>query len=116
MPFFKKAAGVYFGVEFNAKEKAIIDEVLRKQFMEMNEKNFHEVDAVIIYILHNRLGISKKKLHDFYLAFREEFRAMQERYELEKSENLWLYTNLLKDQGIDIDAWAKEVSESESEG
>lgn len=109
MAYFKKAGGKIYGVEFSAKEKKAMDKEILRQCAEIDRKNVNEMDALILWLLHEKLGFGKKRLRRFYDWFHTEFEALMKRYELDEEDTVWLCTKKLLDYGIDISEWNKEV-------
>jgi len=108
MAVFKKAGGRIFGVQFNAKEQKAIDEEILRQCAEYDLKNADEIDALVLWLLHEKFGFGKKRLRAFYDYFSTEIKALVNRYEMDADDSVWLCTRKLKDYGIDISEWNKE--------
>ena len=66
---------------------------------------------MIIWHVRRFSGYGKEKLKRFFLDFVPMYNEMCERYELGATDNLWLYTRMLKEEGIDIEEWCKEIKE-----
>lgn len=112
MPIFKKSAGHIYGVSFSKKEQAAIDREISRQCAEFDRKNADEIDALILWLLHEHFGFGMKRLRRFYDLFRVEFDALCERYEMDKEDALWLCTYKLKQYGLDIEDWNKEENQN----
>lgn len=69
MAVFKRANGHIFGVQFSAKEQKAIDAEILRQCAEYDKKNADEVDAVILWLLHEKFGFGKKRLRAFTIPF-----------------------------------------------
>jgi hypothetical protein len=82
MAVFKKAGGRIFGVQFNAKEQRAIDKELLRQCAEYDRKNANEVDAIVLWLLHEKFGFGPKRLRAFYDYFKSDLSELLERYEL----------------------------------
>lgn len=109
MPFFKRAGGSIYGVQFNAKEKAALDKEIQRQCAEFDRKNQGEIDALILWLLHERFGFGMKRLRLFHDLFCTEFDALVKRYEMDEDDAVWLCTHKLKEYGVDIEQWNKEA-------
>lgn len=72
------------------------------------KKNADEVDAVILWLLHEKFGFGKKRLRAFYDSFSTELDALVKRYEMGDEDKAWLCSRKLRDYGIDISEWNKE--------
>lgn len=108
MAVFKRANGHIFGVQFSAKEQKAIDVEILRQCAEYDKKNADEVDAVILWLLHEKFGFGKKRLRAFYDSFSTELDALVKRYEMGDEDKAWLCSRKLRDYGIDISEWNKE--------
>ncbi len=105
----KKTAGRVIGGHLtNAEQKAMEIEI-QKSIAEFDRKNEIEVDAMFLWIIRKKLGLGEKKLHEIFTSAVQEFDNMMNRYELETGDRLWIFVKLLKDEGIDIEQWYKEV-------
>lgn len=108
MAVFKRSNGRIFGVQFSTKEQKAIDAEILRQCAEFDRKNMNEVDACILWLLHEKLNFGHKRLRRFHRWFRTELDALVKRYEMEDGDAVWLATHKLKEYGIDIDEWNKE--------
>lgn len=110
MPNFKRFGSRIYGVQFNAKEKAALDKEIQRQCAEFDQKNQNEIDALILWLLHEKFGFGMKRLRRFYDLFHTEFDALVKRYEMDEDDAVWLCTHKLKEYGLDIEQWNKEGS------
>ena len=106
----KYSKGKVFGAGLSAKERKGMELEIKRQIIKMDLEHKQDIDALILYVLHSYLGFGKKRLHDFYINFAKEHKALLEYYELNsEADNVWLCKQKLKDIGVDIDEWEKEV-------
>ena len=103
----KKSGGRIFGAQLTAAEKKAMDIEIQKEIAEFNQKNETEIDAAILWVLHEQFGFGKKRLKRFYDHFIPAYRGLIERYEM-LDEGAWICTRLLKDIGVDMDALREE--------
>ena len=103
----KKSGKNIFGAELTVAERKAMDIEIQKEIAEFNQKNETEIDAVILWILHEHFGFGKKKLKDFYDRFIPAYRDLIQRYEM-SDEGPWLCTRLLKAIGVDLETWRQE--------
>lgn len=108
MPVFKRNRGHIFGVQFSAKEQKAIDAEILRQCAEFDRKNANEIDALILWVLHEKFGFGKRRLRAFYDYFVTEIDALAKYYEMGDEDKAWLCTYKLKQYGIDIAAWNEE--------
>ena len=98
----KKSRGRIFGAEMTSAEKKAMDMEIRRQLDEYNKKNEDEIDAVILWHLHEEFGFGKKRLMRFYETFSKRMKDLSDYYVFEMDRMPWLYSQKLKEYGIDI--------------
>lgn len=108
MANFKKLNGHIYGVQFSAKEQKAIDAEILRQCAEFDTKNADEIDAMVLWLLHEKFGFGTKRLRAFYDYFSTELDALVKRYVMDNADKPWLCTYKLKEYGIDISKWNKE--------
>ena len=105
----KKAGKRIFGANLTVAEDKAMNMAIQQQLAIMNEKNAKEIDAIILWIIHEEFGFGHTRLKRFYKKFVKGVRELNARYGLDYGERVWLCTNRLKEYGIDIYALADEV-------
>lgn len=106
----KQVGKLILGADLNEKEKKALDIELGKEFAKYNRNNANEVDAIILWVLHDQFGFGHDRLKKFYAAFQPSLEELCKRYEMtDKDDELWLCTRKLLDIGVDIEDWNKEV-------
>lgn len=98
----KKSGGKIIGAHMTNAEKKAMDMEIRRQMAEFDRENADNVDAMILWHLHEEFGWGKKRLMKFYETFSARMKEMQDYYEFEEEKMPWLYTEKLKRYGIDI--------------
>lgn len=104
----KKSGTKIYGANFTAAERKAMDMEIKRQLAEYDAKHKLELQALILWQLHEQLGFGIKRLKQFYDGFDTAIDALIGRYELEDSDSAWLCTLKLKDIGADIEKWDKE--------
>ena len=99
----KKSGGKIFGAELTAAEKKAMDVEIRRELDEYNRQNINEIDAMILWHLHEDFGFGKKRLLRFYKTFSERIKELSEKYLAEETRMPWMYQYRLKNYGIDIE-------------
>lgn len=89
-------------------EKRAVQSEIRKQFAEFDRKHEFELDAMVLWVLHERYGFGRKRLRQFYDIFTKEMDDLVKRYDMENEDRLWLCTYKLKQYGIDLEEWFDE--------
>ena len=92
--------------ELNNKQKKIIDNEIKKVFLEKQTENSKKLDCMILLLLHRLYGFGKKRLVEFHQEFVNEFNHFCEFYEMDGSEVAEI--KLLHETGIDIDELYRE--------
>ena len=105
----KKAGGKIYGVEMSGAEKKAMELEIRRQIAEYNQKNLNEIDALILWVLHEQFGFGPKRLKRYYDAFQNSVNDLMRRYEMEEGDENWLCTEMLKRIGVDVEQWHKEL-------
>lgn len=105
----KKHGGKIYGATLTADEKKAVRMEIQRELVEYNKKNNQELDALILWHLHEEFGFGKKRLRRFYESFFPALKALAERYELDDSDRVWICSYRLKEYGIDLDEWYEEV-------
>ena len=105
----KKYKGKVFGADLTAAEKKAMDIEIKRQLAEYERNHAIELEAIILWVLHEQLGFGEKRLRRFHDGFAPEIDALLKRYEMDDSDTVWLCTHKLKEYGLDIEQWNKEV-------
>lgn len=87
-------------------EKNFIEYEVKKQFWEQEKQTYMNVDAAVLYALHEEFGFGKKRLRRFYKRFVEHIKILENHYCME-GESIYLCREQLKKLGIDIEEWQK---------
>lgn len=104
----KKAGGKVYGAILTAAEKKAMDIEIQKELAEYDRKHIAEIDATILWVLHEQFGFGAQRLRTYYNAFHDRIKELVSRYEMEDQDDIWLCTQMLKRIGVDIEAWHKE--------
>lgn len=86
-------------------ETAMLHEI-NQQCLEADDRLSLDVDAVVLWTLHQHLGFGVKRLHRFYLAMAVEHRRMRDYYQM---DDTYPERYKLKELGADLEEWQKEV-------
>ena len=107
----KKAGGKVFGAVLTAAEKKAMEMEINRQIVEADRRYADDIDAMVLYTLHVHLGFGKKRLREFYDAFSAEHDRLIQYYQM-PDDYTWLCKEMLKRIGVDVEAWNREVRES----
>ena len=71
-----------------------------------------DMDAAVLFVLHDTFGFGKKRLWRFFHNFTARHQELREFYQLDDENNTWICRRLLKERmGVDVEAWEKEFTE-----
>lgn len=83
-----------------------MDHEINQQCLEADERLALDIDTMVLWTLHRHLGFGVKRLRDFYVAMAAEHRRMREYYQM---DDMYPERSKLKELGVDLEAWQKEV-------
>lgn len=106
----KQYKGQVFGAELTAKEKKALNLEINRQILEADTRYANDIDAMVLYVLHQHLGFGQKRLREFWEAFKAEHDKLRDYYEMPDA-NAWLARQKLKEIGVDVEAWNAEEGE-----
>lgn len=93
---------------YRSGEKKAMDLEIQRELAEYDRKHIAEIDATILWVLHEQFGFGAQRLRTYYDAFHDRIKELVSRYEMEDQDDIWLCTQMLKRIGVDIEAWHKE--------
>lgn len=97
-----------FGAHLTKVERQALDIEVRKAIAE-NEKIYHaDLDAAILYYLHDKYGFGEKRLRDFWDGFNELHGRILRDYMVLNDEAAWVCRDKLKQIGVDVVKWYEE--------
>lgn len=83
---------------------------IQRRFSEFDKKNTREIDAMVLWVLHEVFGFGPTRLRRFYQAFGGQIEDLAERYQMtDNGDRVWLCTHKLKEYGVDLEEWEKEA-------
>lgn len=95
----------------SAPEKRAMLEEINRQILERDEEYWLNFDACILWTLHKHLGFGEKRLKRIFMAFNDDHKQLREYYEIgdDAGGNGFVARRMLKQDGIDLEAWEKEA-------
>lgn len=107
----KKAFGKCYGMSLSKAEQRAMENEINKQIAESTRKHFLELDAIILWFLHEEFGFGKKRLRRVYDGLAVAVEELCSRYEMNNSgDDVYLCIRKLKEAGIDIEQWKEGVN------
>lgn len=104
----KKYGGKIYGADLTQAEKKAMNMEIQRQLAEYDRKHMLEIDALVLWQLHEQLGLGPKRLKQFHDNFVPAMDALIARYKLDDVDQIWICTHLLKEYGVDIEKWNRE--------
>lgn len=104
----KKAFGKSYGVYLSVNEQKALDKETRRQLAEITRKHELDIDALVLWHLHEEFGWGPKRLRRFFDTFSVAIKELSDWYAMEETDQAWLEAYKLKEYGIDIEKWSKE--------
>lgn len=111
---FKRFGGKIFGVQLNKKEQAALDQEINRQIVEHDRRFDMDKESSILWMLHIQFGFGPKRLRKAWELFYAESESLRNYYELEHGDEAWIARQKLKELGVDIEQWYKDL-DAESE-
>ena len=109
----KKTHGVVFGAEFTNDEKKALKIECNKIVNDLMAKRLSasatEINAAILWSLHKNEHWGPTKLKRFYKDFQKPMKQVIMKYEMSEEDAGFLSIEALKEYGIDIHEWEKEI-------
>lgn len=109
----KKSMGKIYGAEFTKAEEKAFNMEVERQLAEWNMEHDKELTAMSLWILHEEFGFGPERLKKFFMNFYKDIYALNARYLADEGENdldsLYLCQMKIKEYGIDLDAWEREL-------
>lgn len=108
----KKSGKKVYGAVFTAEEQKALDIEIERQLGEWDKKNAREIASMTLWILHEEFGFGPDRLKRFFNHFSKDIDELAKRYDMDDGYNdpkVFLCTLKLKEYGIDLDEWEKEV-------
>lgn len=104
----KKHGSKVYGANLTVAERKAMGMEIQRQIAEYDKKNMLEIDALVLWVLHEEFGFGAVRLKRFFDRFAPALDDLVKRYEMEYDDSVWLCTHKLKELGIDISEWEKE--------
>ena len=110
----KKSKKNVYGAILSSAEKKAMEMEIRRELAEYDRRHTAEMDALILWVLHEKFGFGIQRLRRFYNCFTKEIENLLDRYELKDDDQVWLCTHKLKEYGIDLEKWHEETGRNSS--
>ena len=91
-------------------ERKAMDMEIKRQCAEYDKRNATEIDAMVLWILHQEFGFGPERLRRFHERFFAGIDALVKRYEME--DEAWICTQKLREYGVDVESWADNMNHS----
>lgn len=105
----KKSGKKAYGAILTAAEKKAMEMEIKRQLAEFDRKHELEIDAVVLWLLHEEFGFGEKRLKKLYSRLKPAIDELINRYQMDEEDGPWLCTTKLKNYGIDLEEWKNEI-------
>ena len=84
------------------------DDEVNRQLAERSKEWYTDLDALILYVLHEEFGFGKDRLLRFFYRLIDTNEELIDHYRLKDSE--FICKTKLKEMGIDVEKWNEDIS------
>lgn len=109
----KKSAGKVVGAQLTRAEEQAMNMEIQRQIAEYDRKHANELISMILWNLHKEFGFGKERLKRYFMQFDDSINGLIKRLEMDDSDNVWLCTYFLKEYGVDLEEWEKELQKTD---
>lgn len=97
--------------KFTVAEQKAVDREINRQLAEYIRKHEKNIDAAMLWALHEfpKTKFGAARLREFYEFFQPVLAGLLEYYEMSTEDQCWLCDMKLKQIGVDLDEWRREV-------
>ena len=100
-----------YGVVLSPAEQKVLDAEMQRQYAEYMKSHEEDVDAIVLYNLHQTFGFGKDRLYKFWLALCRNYKHLTGEYEM-PDDYAFLCKKSLKSIGVDLDEWSEELKKN----
>ena len=91
-------------------QKKAMNKEINAQILQKDMAYYLDMDAAVLWTLRIGFGFGKKRLRRFFELFAATHEELCKHYELEEDDNgIWLCRKQLREYGVDVEAWEKEI-------
>lgn len=101
----KKAMKKIYGASLSSSEQKALEKEIQRQLGEYDQKNTKEIDAIVLWILHEEFGFGISRLKRFHDILTQRLKELSEYYEMDEKDQSLLCSVKLKSYGIDLENW-----------
>ncbi len=112
--YINKHRGRMYGATFSKAEQKAMEMEINRQCAEAQMKLSIDIDSMVLYTLATEFGFGKKRLRRMYEALKKGHDALLEYYHMDPKDGPYLARRKLKEIGVDIEQWDKEVHGDEN--
>lgn len=90
-------------VKFNDDQQRSFKREVNRQLSEQTKAHESDVDAILMWFLHEEYGWGPKRLNDFIERFNARLKELVSWYDLDDDDQLWLIKYKLKEMGVEFE-------------
>lgn len=107
-----KTRGKIVGASLTKAEETAMNMEIRKAVREFDQENMNKIDALVLWVLHDKFGFGRERLLRFMNAFNPALDELIRHYEMEHEDEEWLCLEKLKEIGVDVEAINREQKQT----
>lgn len=92
----------------NKQAQTAFDDEVNRQLEERSKDWYVNVDALILYVLHERFGFGKDRLMKFFYGLIDTNEELISHYHMKDAE--FICKTKLKDIGVDVEQWNADLA------
>lgn len=104
----KKGFGRVYGVSMTTAEQKAMRLEIGRQIAEYERQHAIDLEATVLWVLHEEFGFGEKRLHRFHDMFVPLTQKLLKQYDMNEDDQSWLCRHKLKELGLDISKWSNE--------
>ena len=101
-------------IQVSEAAKKAMEAEIKNTLAEWDKKHYQELDALVLWVLHEEFGFGEGRLKRFHDRFAVSIDELVHRYVMDDEDDVWLCTRKLKEYGIDLEEWNKEREQNET--
>lgn len=95
--------------------KRVVNKEINRQLAESHVRFYQNEISIILWCLHEILGLGRKRLKRFYDAYEAAWQDLKQHYESSDDDMPFIAQIKLRDIGVDLDEWKDAGHEKSSQ-
>ena len=90
-------------VRLNDGQQKAMKKEINRQLSEQTKEHESDIDAILMWFMHEEYGWGKKRLNDFITKFNTRLKELSDWYAMDETDQLWLIKYKLREMGINYE-------------